>query len=125
MIRTVNCGVVQVEKKWPFSRKVISCLGSVFGKMSLLARGKNYLSYDILGGFFGCNLESWNESILKKPERKHFRLKGYKVLFDFLKISQGTLKTEEVCYKFATRRAEISKINLKVYLEFIKSCVLP
>jgi len=116
---------VEVEKKWPFSRKVISCLGSVLGKISLLARGKNFLNCDILGGFFGCELNSWNECIPDRSGRKRFRPKGYKVLFDFLKLTPNDLKIEEAYYKFATRRAEISKINPKIYLEFIKSCFLP
>lgn len=116
---------VEVEDKWPFVRKAISFLGTLFGKTSLLLRGKNYLSYDILGGFFGCDLKSWNESILKGSRRKNFRLKGYKVLFDFLKLAPANLGIEEVYYKFRTRRAEASSINFKVYMEFIKSCFLP
>jgi ubiquinone/menaquinone biosynthesis C-methylase UbiE len=116
---------VEVEKKWPFLRKSLSYLGTLLGKTSLLLRGKNYLSYDILGGFFGCDLKSWNECIPDRPARKHFRPKGYKVLFDFLKLAPNSLKIEEVYYKFATRRAEISKINFKIHLEFIKSCLSP
>jgi len=47
------------------------------------------------------------------------------VLFDFLKVAPRELKPEEIYYKFATRRADVSKINIKIYLEFLKSCFLP
>jgi dolichol-phosphate mannosyltransferase len=116
---------VGVEKKWPFLRKVLSYAGTLLGKTSLLLRGKTHLSYDILGGFFGCELKTWNDCISNRSGRKRFRPKGYKVLFDFLKSTPNNLKIEEVYYKFATRSAEVSKINLNVYLEFIKSCLLP
>lgn len=40
---------------WPLSRRVISYIGGLIGKGSLLLKGKNYVPYDILGGFFwGC-----------------------------------------------------------------------
>ena len=57
--------------------------------------------------------------------KNRFMLKGYKVLFDFLKVAPRELQVEEVYYKFATRRADVSKINFKVYLEFLKSCFIP
>lgn len=116
---------VDVEQKWPLLRKAISYFGTVLGKTSLLVRRKKYLSYDVLGGFFGCDLKSWNNCVSNKSEIKRFRPKGYKVLFDFLKLAPDSLKINEVYYRFATRRAEISKINFKVYIEFLKSCFLP
>ncbi len=115
---------VEVEQKWPLLRKAISYFGTLLGKTSLLLRGKNYLSYDVLGGFFGCDLKSWRQPVANKNARNRFRPKGYKVLFDFLKLVPASLKIEEVYYKFATRRAEVSKINFKVYMEFVKSCFL-
>jgi len=116
---------VEVEQQWPFLRKAFSYLGTLIGKASLLLRGKNYLSYDVLGGFFGYDSKSWNEAVSNTAAKQRFRLKGYKVLFDFLKSARRDLEIEEVYYKFATRRAEISKINFKVYMEFLKSCLLP
>jgi SAM-dependent methyltransferase len=74
---------IEVGKKWPFLRKSLSYFGTLLGKTSLLLRGKSYLSYDILGGFFGCDLKSWNTCVPKADVRKPFRLKGRKVLFDF------------------------------------------
>ncbi|MCK4464065.1 MAG: glycosyltransferase, partial [Candidatus Omnitrophica bacterium] len=116
---------VVVEKKWSFLRKLLSYCGTLLAKSSLILRRKNYLSYDVLGGFFGCDLKSWNECVPDGSVKKHFRLKGYKVLFDFLKLPSTNLKMEEVFYKFATRRANVSKINIKIYLEFLKACLLP
>ncbi|MBN1391746.1 MAG: glycosyltransferase [Sedimentisphaerales bacterium] len=113
---------VEVEDKWPLLRKMLSYLGTLLGKTSLLLRKKNYLSYDVLGGFFGCGLKSWKQTVADAGKR--FRLKGYKILFDFLKVVPAGLRIEEVYYRFATRRAEISKINLRVYMEFLKSCFL-
>lgn len=122
--RLVIASRVEVEQKWPLFRKAISYIGTLLGKTSLLLRGKSYLSYDILGGFFGCDLKEWKQALPDGDSRRYFRLKGYKVLFDFLKIAPASLKIEEVYYKFATRWAEISKINFKVYIEFLKSCFL-
>jgi dolichol-phosphate mannosyltransferase len=112
----------EVEDEWPLLRKTLSYAGTLLAKISLLVRGKNYLTCDILSGFFGCDLKSWKEITAKGITNKDFRLKGYKVLFDFLKMAPKNLTIEEVYYKFATRQAEMSKINLKVYMEFLKSC---
>ena len=116
---------VEVEKEWSFLRKLLSFSGTAIAKTSLLLRRKNYLSYDILGGFFGCDVQSWKKYIPDSSVKNRFMLKGYKVLFDFLKIAPRELQIEEVYYKFATRRADVSKINFKVYLEFLKSCFKP
>jgi len=115
---------VEVEKEWSFLRKSLSFSGTALAKSSLLLRRKNYLSYDVLGGFFGCDLKSWKDCVPNSSDKNRFMLKGYKVLFDFLKVAPNELKLEEVYYKFATRRADVSKINIKVYLEFLKSCFL-
>jgi dolichol-phosphate mannosyltransferase len=116
---------VEIEEEWSLSRRLISCAGSVLGKISLLLRGKNYLNYDILGGYFGCESAFCRESLSDKLKRHRFRLKGYKIVFDLLKCLPCGAKVEEVYYRFETRKAEVSKINLGVYLEFIKSCFLP
>lgn len=115
----------EVESEWSLLRKAISGSGTLIGKISLLLRGKKYPSYDILSGFFGGRLKSWKQTVADKLVRNRFRSKGYKVLFDFLKQVPDNLRIKEVYYRFETRKAEISKINLRVYLEYIKSCILP
>jgi dolichol-phosphate mannosyltransferase len=114
----------EVEEEWPLLRKTLSYFGTLLGKTSLLLRGKKCLSYDVLSGFFGCDIKSWKQTITNGNAKKRFRPKGYKILFDFLKLAPSSLRIEEVYYRFATRRAELSKINLKVYMEFLKSCFL-
>jgi 2-polyprenyl-3-methyl-5-hydroxy-6-metoxy-1,4-benzoquinol methylase len=114
----------EVERNWPFFRKAASYIGTSFGKTSLLLRGKKYLSYDVLGGFFGCDVTSWRQTASSSDAKMRFRARGYKVLFDFLKLAPNSLRIEEVYYRFATRRAEVSKLNLKVYVEFLKSCLM-
>lgn len=116
---------IEIEEEWSLSRRLISCAGSVLGKIALLLRGKNYLDYDILSGFLGCESMFCQGVLSDKSNSKRFRLKGYKVLFDLLKCAPRGLRVEEVYYRFETRKAEISKINIKVYLEYIKSCILP
>ncbi len=116
---------IAVKKKWGSLRKMLSYMGTSLGKTSLLLRGKSYLSYDILGGFFGCNSNFWNGCVPNQEKKKHFRLRGYKVMFDLLKCAPSGLEIEEVFYRFETPNAGTSKINLKVCLEYLKSCLLP
>lgn len=115
---------VDVEKKWGLFRKVLSSIGASLGKLSLLARGKNYISYDILSGFLGFQRNYWNESLGGKSKRKQFRLKGYKILFDFLKTLSSQIEIEKVYYILKIRREERSKINFRIYAEFLKACFL-
>lgn len=74
--------------------------------------------------FFGVVTKFWNKCLPKRAKRKYFRLKGYKVLFDFLKYVPSRLNIEEVYYIFKTRKADASKINLRIYFEYLKSCFL-
>ena len=101
----------------------MSYAGTIMGKTSLLLRGKNYLRYDILGGFFGSSTTFWNECV-SALERGRFMLRGYKILFDFLKCAPSRVDAGEVRYKFQTRKSESSKIGLKIYYEYLKSCLL-
>ena len=120
--KIVAASRVEVEKQWSFCRRLISYLGTSIGKISLLLRGKNYLNYDILGGFFGCETRFWKKCF-HKLKKKKFRLRGYKIFFDLLKYLPSRLEIEEVYYKFETRKADVSKINPKIYLEFLKGCL--
>jgi hypothetical protein len=55
---------------------------------------------------------------------KYFILRGYTVLFDLLKITPYSLAVEEIYYKFESRKAGMSKINVKVMTEYLKGCFL-
>lgn len=114
---------IKVSGKWPLQRKAISYLGTAFGKLSLLFRGKFYLSYDILTGFFGAETNFWKEVAFNNGNAVKFRLRGYKILFDFFKILPRESQISEVYYAFNERKKASSKITLKVYLEYIKSFI--
>ena len=116
---------VEIEKQWSLDRRIVSWAGTFLGKMSLSLRGNHYLTFDVLGGFFGCNTRFWKKTLPYATKLEHFRLRGYKILFDFLKYAPSKLKIEEVYYKFETRKAEVSKLNFSIFLEYIKSCFLP
>jgi dolichol-phosphate mannosyltransferase len=132
MVNILRCGAslvvasrVEVEQGWGVLRRLISYCGTLLGKTVLIGRSKNFLTFDVLGGFFGCNTLFWQDSIPESVKRTRFRLKGYKVLFDFLKYAPASVDIEEVYYRFETRKAEISKINPKVYWEYLMSCLTP
>jgi hypothetical protein len=110
---------VQVEGDWPLDRKLLSYLGTALGKISLIARGKSFLSYDILSGFFGLRRPFFQSVI--QDRTANFRLRGYKVLFDLLKLLPKTEEAEEVYYRFETRQGGRSKQTLRVYREYLKS----
>jgi 2-polyprenyl-3-methyl-5-hydroxy-6-metoxy-1,4-benzoquinol methylase len=116
---------VEVSGRWPLVPKMISYLGTFLGKISLLARGKQYLSYDVLGGFWGCSAAFWQEVLGYGPAEKRFRMAGKKVLFDLLKCLPYRVKIEEVYYRFEANKGKVSKPDFKAYGEFLKACFLP
>jgi len=109
---------IKVEGDWPFSRRIISWTATFLGKLSLLLRGRNRCK-DIMSGFFGGKTNIFKKEISQNFDK--FALKGYKVLFDFLKIHKDKLKIAEVDYVFGTREIGKSKISKKVIWEFFKS----
>lgn len=115
---------IKVAGEWPLQRKVVSYLGTAMGKISLLIRNKLYLSYDILSGFFGAETIFWKEIAFNKDNIGKFRLKGYKVLFDFLKIMPLDTRFTKIHYEFNARKKASSKLNFKIYLEYLKSLVI-
>ena len=112
---------VGVNGSWPLRRKLVSYLGTFLGKGIFLLRGNPYFSYDILSGFFGAERSFWDESVYLNNQFRRFRLKGYKVLFDFLKSMPRNVDFAEVYYKFGARENGGSKINYRVCWEYIKS----
>lgn len=122
--KLVTASRKKVEGYWSISRKSASYLGNFLGKLSLLIRGKMYLGYDILTGFFGAETTFWKEIVFDKNKRANFRPKGYKVLFDFLKIVPNKVSVKNVHYIFGARKKGSSKINISVYIEFMKAVFL-
>ena len=110
---------VKVAGNWPLRRKLLSYAGTMLGKICLLARNKDYLSYDILSGFFGAETSFWNAIVSQNADR--FNAEGYKVLFEFLKIMPKISEFSEVYYEFEARHKAQSKMSFKIYLEYLKS----
>ncbi len=111
----------KVEGHWPRFRKTLSYLGSFLGKGSLLARGKNFLCHDILTGFFGVEARLWKDVVFEKNNISYFKLRGYKILFDFLKIMPHNIEIKSINYIFGVRKKGSSKLNNRVYMEYLKS----
>jgi len=113
-----------VEGRWPVLRKSISYLGNFLGRFSLLIRGKKYFSYDVLTGFFGADTSFWKEWVFDKNGLVDFRPKGYKIIFDFLKASPGNIAVKNIHYVFGERKTGASKLNNRIYMEFLKAVFL-
>ena len=111
----------KVEGFWPIPRKAISYLGNFLGKFSLLTRGKGCADYDVLTGFFGAETRFWKEIVFENNRFASFRLKGYKILFDFLKVMPDNTSLKNIPYIFGARKTGTSKLNMKVYLEYLKA----
>ncbi|MHA1685827.1 MAG: glycosyltransferase [Candidatus Heimdallarchaeaceae archaeon] len=109
---------VQVVNEWPLHRKLISWGATFLGKLALILRNRNRCA-DIMSGFFAGKTELFKEVIEK--HYNEFALKGYKVLFDFLKITRQKLKIAEVEYVFGSRHFGSSKIGFKTIWIFFKS----
>ncbi|MHA1303237.1 MAG: glycosyltransferase, partial [Candidatus Heimdallarchaeaceae archaeon] len=108
----------EVVGEWPFHRKLISYLATWLGSLSLILRHRNRVN-DIMSGFFASKTDIWKEII--NQNYSQFTLRGYKILFDFLKIYPKKLNVEHVKYVFGTRNHGSSKINKKIIWLFFKS----
>jgi len=70
---------------------------------------------DPLAGFFICKKKSLkNNKLLFK--------RGFKVLLDYLIVNKNNLKIKEVPIKFNKRLHGNSKLNIKVFILFLKQC---
>lgn len=115
---------IKVFGSWRISKKIISYLGNMMAKISLLVRNKKYINYDILSGFFGVEANFWKKVIFEENKFALFRAKGYKILFDFLKVIPNNILVKNVYYSFNARKIGSSKSNIKIYIEFLKALFL-
>lgn len=106
---------IKVED-WPILRKLISWGAASLGYMALLIRGRQRPK-DLMSGFFGANKEVVRQ-IIEEDKITH---KGYKFLFDLLKILPKSVKIEQFGYVFKNREFGDSKIGKKQMWEFFKS----
>lgn len=103
---------------WPFMRKISSRIGTYLGKTILFLKRKK-IPKDILSGFFGAQTGYWRE--VAGGKKDCFSLRGYKILFDFLKICDSAIDIKNVNYIFNARSTGSSKIHWKIYMEYLKS----
>ena len=103
---------------WGLKRKIISWGATTLGKISLFLR-RRPRPKDIMSGFFGGQTEYVNTIIRNHP--KTISPRGYKLLFDILKVLPGDTQIGEFYYEFQTRQAGESKIGLKHILVYFRS----
>ena len=106
---------IKVED-WPFTRKLMSFTAQFMAYTSLLIR-RRQRPKDIMSGFFGGKVN------IVKPllASDKLALKGYKLLFDILKILPRDAKIEQFGYVFKNREFGDSKIGKTQIWEFFKS----
>ncbi|MHA2175220.1 MAG: glycosyltransferase [Candidatus Hodarchaeales archaeon] len=103
---------------WSMKRKIISWGATTLGKISLLFRRRSRPT-DIMSGFFGGETELVLSIIKDNP--KTISPKGYKLLFDILKVLPKDIQIGEFEYIFQTRQAGESKIGFKHILVYFRS----
>lgn len=103
---------------WGISRKIISWGATTLGKFSLLLR-RRPRPKDIVSGFFGGEVDFVREIIEKHP--KTISPKGYKLLFDLLKVIPRKTPIGEFSYVFNVRELGESKISTKHILVYFRS----
>ena len=103
---------------WSMKRKIISWGATTLGKVSLFFR-RRLRPKDIMSGLFGGETEMVLSIINNHP--KTISPKGYKLLFDILKVLPRDIKIGEFEYSFQTRQAGESKIGFKHILVYFRS----
>jgi len=107
----------KVVGSWPVHRKALSHLGRWIGYWFLRLQGKT--CQDVLSGFFAAKTEVIKPLVQKFPGR--FEPKGYKILFDLLRVAPKNIKIVEVPYTFNERQRGTSKIRLQHLLYYFRS----
>ncbi|MCH8907236.1 MAG: glycosyltransferase [Candidatus Heimdallarchaeota archaeon] len=106
---------IKVED-WPFTRKLMSFTAQFLAHFSLRLRHRQ-IPKDVMSGFFGGKVEVF----LPLLENNVLALKGYKLLFDILKILPRRTKIKQFGYVFKNREFGDSKIGKTQIWEFFKS----
>jgi dolichol-phosphate mannosyltransferase len=102
---------------WPWHRKLMSRTGVMLGRMRLFIRGAT--TRDTMSGFFGARTDVFGR--YAAPNIEKFEARGYKVLFDFLKLLPRTTRVDEVPYDFGLRARGASKISSRHLLLYARS----
>ncbi len=117
-----GCMVVVGEREkiivnWQWYRKIISKTAIILGKIRLF--GKSLKINDLMSGFFGANTDFVKK--LLKNKRNKFEMRGYKVLFDILKVLPKNTKIGSVKFQFGLRKEGESKIGQKQIILYMRS----
>ena len=103
---------------WSLKRKIISWGATTLGKLSLFIR-RRQRPKDIMSGYFGGDTEFISNLIENFPQT--ISPKGYKLLFDLLKVFPRNAQIGEFSYIFNVREFGESKIGMKQILIFFRS----
>jgi len=103
---------------WGIRRKIISWGATTLGKISLWFR-RRHRPKDIMSGFFGGETNIILPIIQEHP--KTISPRGYKLLFDILKVLPRDIQIGEFKYSFKTRQAGESKIGFKHIIVYFRS----
>ncbi len=104
-------------KKWMFSRIVISWTASSLARLRLLFSGVTVA--DPMSGFFGGRTSFVKELLEKYPSK--IEAKGYKILFDLLKICPPFSRISGFYFPFGLRAYDNSKFSIRLVLIFLRS----
>ena len=109
-------GVRVNRKALGFKRSMGSYAFATLASSVLFVHGKKRTK-DIASGLFGGSVELFSEVINKEGSK--FEMRGFKLLFDFLRNGPSDVKLSEITYEFFERAAGTSKVSPKViYLSF-------
>jgi len=99
-----------------FKRSMGSWMFHILASSVLFVHGKKG-SKDIASGLFGGDVELFSSVI--NEHGNDFEMRGFKLLFDFMKHAPSDIKIGEIKYEFGKRQGGKSKVNPKiVYLSF-------
>ena len=124
LLKKSDCDLVvgyrEEVENWGVSRKLMSWVATMIGKLSLFLRRKPRVK-DIMSGFFGGKTQSVAALLKTRPDK--IAPTGYKILFDILKQCPSEWKLCEFPYVFKNRAFGKSKISRKHIIAFLLSTI--
>ena len=88
-------------KNWPLHRRIVSRM-AVWSGLFVLSVRRRHSSKDIMSGFFGVRKQMFMR--VYESNSRRFVGEGFKVLFDFLKSADRSIKIAELPYSFRDRQ---------------------
>lgn len=106
-----------MAEKWNLNRLLVSRVATRIARIRLFFSGVSV--FDPMSGFFGIRTSFAQQMYCDNTKR--FELRGYKVLFDYLKIIPDGTKLSAVVYNFDFRKKGCSKMNARIAWLFFAS----